>query len=52
MERAPFGLRQYIDPIIQSTFNNDGSLQEIVKALSVRLRDSNSTVSFQIIESG
>lgn len=36
---------QYIDPLVQSTFNNDGALQEIVRSLSLRLRDSNTTVS-------
>lgn len=35
---------KYIDPIVQSTFNKDGSLQEVIKALNVRMRDDNPTV--------
>lgn len=35
---------QYIDPIVQATFNQDGGLQEIVRALTTRLRDDNTTV--------
>ncbi|GAA5827379.1 hypothetical protein JCM10212_004398, partial [Sporobolomyces blumeae] len=38
---------KYIDPIVQSTFNQDGALQEIVKALSQRIRDPNTTVAFK-----
>ncbi|GAA5897805.1 uncharacterized protein JCM6883_000824 [Sporobolomyces salmoneus] len=38
---------KYIDPIVQSTFNQDGTLQEIVKTLSIRLRDPNTTVAFK-----
>lgn len=33
-----------MDPIIQGTFAQDGSLQEIIKALGLRLRDENTTV--------
>ncbi|KDE07612.1 hypothetical protein MVLG_02077 [Microbotryum lychnidis-dioicae p1A1 Lamole] len=40
---------KYIDPIVQSTFNQDGSIQEIVRALSTRLRDSNTTVAFKAL---
>ncbi|BGP16933.1 hypothetical protein JCM10213_007379 [Rhodosporidiobolus nylandii] len=38
---------KYIDPIVQATFNQDGALQEIIRALGVRLRDPNSTVVFK-----
>ncbi|KAK4051349.1 hypothetical protein OIV83_002833 [Microbotryomycetes sp. JL201] len=47
-KRAP-PKAKYIDPIIQATFNNDGSLQEIVKAISTRLRDTNTTVVFKAL---
>lgn len=40
----PLSVPQYIDPIVQATFNQDGALQEIVRTLSTRLRDSNTTV--------
>ncbi|SCZ89693.1 BZ3500_MvSof-1268-A1-R1_Chr9g10560 [Microbotryum saponariae] len=45
----PLHLLAYIDPIVQSTFNQDGSIQEIVRALSTRLRDSNTTVAFKAL---
>ncbi|KAM0789277.1 hypothetical protein ACM66B_000118 [Microbotryomycetes sp. NB124-2] len=47
-KRAP-PKAKYIDPIIQATFNNDGSLQDIVKAISTRLRDGNTTVVFKAL---
>jgi hypothetical protein len=42
-------LPQYIDPIVQATFNQDGALQEIVRTLSLRMRDANTTVGFPVI---
>ncbi|GAA6002979.1 hypothetical protein JCM10207_001927 [Rhodosporidiobolus poonsookiae] len=38
---------KYIDPIVQATFNQDGALQEIIRTLATRLRDSNPTVVFK-----
>ncbi|GAA5935077.1 uncharacterized protein JCM15063_003143 [Sporobolomyces koalae] len=38
---------KYIDPIVQSTFSQDGQLQEIVRTLSLRIRDPNTTVAFK-----
>lgn len=35
---------KYIDPIIASSFSQDGSLQDICRALGGRLRDSSSLV--------
>lgn len=39
-----FAVLQYIDPLVQATFNQDGALQEIVRTLSTRLRDRDTTV--------
>ncbi|GAA6017185.1 hypothetical protein JCM11491_001846 [Sporobolomyces phaffii] len=38
---------KYIDPIVQSTFNQDGALQEIIRTLALRVRDPNTTVAFK-----
>ncbi|GAA6032637.1 hypothetical protein JCM8097_004855 [Rhodosporidiobolus ruineniae] len=38
---------KYIDPIVQATFSQDGALQEIVRTLSVRMRDSNPVIVFK-----
>ncbi|UZJ56490.1 hypothetical protein CBS101457_005810 [Exobasidium rhododendri] len=38
---------KYIDPIIASSFSQDGSLQEICRAISGRLSDNNSLVVFR-----
>lgn len=35
---------KYIDPIVQGTFSQDGSLEEAIKSLTLRLRDQNTTV--------
>ncbi|GAA5952915.1 hypothetical protein JCM3765_003005 [Sporobolomyces pararoseus] len=40
---------KYIDPIVQSTFSQDGALQEIIRTLSLRLRDPNTTVAFKAL---
>ena len=35
---------QYIDPIVQATFQQDGQIREIVQCLSAKLRDPSQTV--------
>jgi len=35
---------KYVDPIVSSTFAQDGSFHEICRALAVKLKDPNSTV--------
>ena len=35
---------QYIDPLVQATFQQDGQLQEVVRTLASRMRDPNTTV--------
>ncbi|KAM0748804.1 ANTH-domain-containing protein [Meredithblackwellia eburnea MCA 4105] len=45
-KRAP-PKAKYIDPIVQSTFSQNGSMQEIVRALGSRMREDNSTVVFK-----
>ncbi|KAH8919528.1 hypothetical protein BT69DRAFT_485273 [Atractiella rhizophila] len=38
---------KYIDPIVQASFSQDGSLQDICRSLAPKLRDSNSIVVFK-----
>jgi hypothetical protein len=37
---------QYIDPIIAATWSEDGAIHDVCKALSPRLREPNTIVSF------
>lgn len=36
---------QYIDPIVQGTFEGDYAVSDIAQSIAPRLRDSNSSVS-------
>ncbi|KAI5480186.1 ENTH domain containing protein [Pseudohyphozyma bogoriensis] len=47
-KRAP-PKAKYIDPIVKSTFNGDGAIAELVRALGTRLRDENPTVCLKAL---
>lgn len=43
---------QYIDPIVQATFQQDGQIREIVQCLSARMRDPSQTVRSPLLSPG